>query len=89
MNTPKKAPPLIESDYLRGQAQAARYARVSPRCISEWQARRLLAYHKIGRKIVVFRKADIDAVLAQHRVPAIGGETPALPARLRRGAHAE
>lgn len=89
MNTPKRAMPQIESDYLRGQAQAARYARVSPRCISEWQARRILPFHKIGRKIVLFRKSDIDAVLAQHRVPAIGGETPALPARLGRGAHVQ
>ena len=87
MNTPKKATPQVESDYLRGQAQAARYARVSPRCVSEWQARRILPYHKIGRKIVIFLKSDIDAVLAQHRVPAIGEIPHAEPTRIRGGAH--
>ena len=87
MKTPKKTTPQVESDYLRGQAQAARYARVSPRTISSWMSRGLLGYHKIGRKILIIMKSDIDALLARYRVPAIGGEAPALPALLGRGAH--
>ena len=61
-----------DSDYLRGQAQAAAYARVSRRCISEWQARRIIPFIKVGRKCVLFRKGDLDAALRRFEVPAIG-----------------
>ena len=62
----------VDSEYLRGQAQASRYARVSRRCISEWQARHIIPFIKVGRKCVLFRKSDIDAALRRYEVPAIG-----------------
>ena len=62
----------VDSDYLRGQAQAAKYARVSRRCISEWQARRISPFLKVGKKCVLFRKRDIDAALSRFEVSAIG-----------------
>jgi hypothetical protein len=58
-------------DYLRGQAEAARYARVSPRCISEWQARRIIPVIKVGRKCVLFKKSEIDAALRRFEIAAI------------------
>ena len=61
-----------DSEYLRGQAQCARYAKVSRRCISEWQARRIIPYIKVGKKCVLFRKRDVDAALAKYEVSAIG-----------------
>ena len=66
--------PAIEPDcgvYLRGQAAAARYLHVSPRCISEWQARKILTVLKVSRKVVLFRKADLDAAMSRYEIPAI------------------
>jgi len=59
------------SEYLRGQAECAKYMRVSRRCISEWQARRIIPYIKIGKKCVLFRKRDIDAALTRYEVKAV------------------
>ena len=61
-----------DSEYLRGQAQCAKYARVSRRCISDWQSRRIIPYLKIGKKCVLFRKRDIDAALSKFEISSIG-----------------
>ena len=60
-----------DSPYIRGQAAAARYGQVSKRTISEWQARKILTFLKPSRKIVLFRKADIDALLGRYEVRAV------------------
>ena len=62
----------VDSDFLRGQAEAAKYARVSRRCVSDWQARRIIPFIKVGRKCVLFRKSDLTAALRRFEVPAIG-----------------
>ena len=66
--------PAIEPEggvYLRGQAAAARYLHVSPRCISEWQARKIISVIKVSRKVVLFRKPDLDAAMSRYEIPAI------------------
>ncbi len=60
-----------DSDYLRGQSEAARYARVSRRCISDWQARRVIPYLKLGKRCVLFRKSDVDAALERYLVKSL------------------
>ena len=72
MEKKKQTSTGADSEYLRGQAQCAKYARVSRRCISEWQARRIIPFIKVGKKCVLFRKRDIDAALAKYEVSAIG-----------------
>jgi excisionase family DNA binding protein len=59
------------SDYLRGQAEAAKYARVSRRTISDWQARRVIGFLKVSRKCVLFRKSEIDRALSRFEVAAV------------------
>ena len=59
------------TDYLRGQKEAAAYARVSTRTISDWQARRIIPFIKPARKLVLFRKSDIDQALSKFEVAAI------------------
>ena len=59
------------SDYLRGHAEAARYARVSPRTISDWQKRRIVPFLKPARKVVLFRRADIDRALSRFEIKAV------------------
>ncbi len=58
----------ITSEYIRGQSEAARYCRVSPRTISLWQTRGLIKYIKPSRKIVLFRKRDLDQALDRFQV---------------------
>ena len=70
MKTEKIQAPT-DSDYLRGQKACASYARIAHRTVSDWQARRIIPYIKIGKKCVLFRKSDIDAALSKFTVPAI------------------
>ena len=60
-----------DSEFLRGQAQFAKHYHVSKRTASDWQARRIVPFMKIGRKCVLFRKRDVDAALAKFTVAAI------------------
>lgn len=60
-----------DSDYLRGQGQASRYAKVSRRTISDWQTKRVIPFLKVSRKCVLFRKRDIDAALSRFEVKAV------------------
>lgn len=68
-NEKSEIPPA--SDYLRGQKEAAAYARVSTRTISDWQARRVIPFLKPARKLVLFRKSDIDAALSKYEIAAV------------------
>lgn len=56
--------------YLR-RDDAARYLGVSPRTLSEWQARRLIPYVKAGRKCVMFKRADLDKAMSKLTVKAV------------------
>ena len=71
MKSQNNQPSATDSDYLRGQAEASKYARVSRRCISDWQARRIIPFLKLGRKCVLFRKADLDAALSKYLIASI------------------
>ena len=67
--TKNRIPPA--TDYLCGQREAAQYARVSTRTISDWQSRKLIPYIKPARKLVLFRRSDIDAALTKFMVAAV------------------
>lgn len=69
--TKKIEPSATESPYLRGQEAAAKYAQVSKRCISEWQARGIIPFLKPARKVCLFRKADIDRALTRYEIGAV------------------
>jgi len=71
MNKKKLTTITTDSNYIRGQINAGKYARVSSRCISEWQARRIIPFIKVGRKCVLFRKSDIDAALSRYEAKAV------------------
>ena len=68
MSRKTESPSATESPYLRGQREAAKYAQVSKRTISEWQARGIIPYLKPARKVCLFRKADIDRALTRYEV---------------------
>ena len=48
--------------------EAAEYLRVSPRTISDWQARRLIPYIKTGRRCVRYRRQDLDAAMGKFTI---------------------
>jgi hypothetical protein len=58
------------SDYLRPDG-VCRYARISRRTLSDWQARRIVPFLKVSRKCVLFRKSDIDKALSRFEVSAV------------------
>lgn len=68
MSRKTESPSATESPYLRGQEAAAKYAQVSKRCISEWQARGIIPFLKPAKKVCLFRKADIDRALTRYEV---------------------
>ena len=53
--------------------QAATYLNISPRTLSEWQARRMVPYIK-GGKCVLFKRTDLDAAMDRLTVNAIGAK---------------
>lgn len=66
------------SKYLRRRA-AAEYTNISPRTLSNWMARRIIPFRKIGRT-VLFDPAELDAALNKFRIAAVGDS----PVRKRR-----
>ena len=58
------------SDYLRPDG-VCRYARISRRTLSDWQARRIIPFIKVSPKCVLFRKSDIDRALSRFEVSAV------------------
>jgi len=63
---------LSEEGYLR-RPSAAGYCNVSQRTISDWQKRRIIPFVKMGRKCVLFKRADLDAALDRFKIKAVRG----------------
>jgi len=57
--------------YLRRE-QAAQYLGISPRTLSEWQARRIVPFTRIGKKCVLFRRDLLDQAMSKLTIKAIG-----------------
>jgi hypothetical protein len=51
--------------------QAAAYCGVSPRTLSDWQARRLIPFAKVSHRVCLFRAADLDKALGKLIVEAV------------------
>lgn len=71
-NQGKAATRDMGSDYLRGQAEFANHYHVARRTVSDWQARKIVPFLKLGRKCILFRKSDVDAALSKFEVSTIG-----------------
>lgn len=53
---------------MEGDAEAAKYLRQQPRTIREWRHTRGLPHIKVTSKVILFRRADLDAWLDRHAV---------------------
>lgn len=62
---------VLSSDLMRPN-EAASFLRVSRRCLSDMQRRRLVPYAKLGHRLVLFRRADLDRLLTRRTIKAIG-----------------
>ena len=60
--------------YLRTK-QASEYLSVSPRTIRQWTAHRILSAYRPTKRMVLFRKTDLDAAMERFRTGRIGGAT--------------
>lgn len=76
MTNPNTSTPTIESPFFVGATALARYLGVDPVTIRRMQRRRALPYVKLGGRYL-FRKAEIEAWLARHTIPAATGRKPA------------
>ena len=54
------------SDYLR-RWEAAKYLQVSPRTLARWIARGHIPYVRIGSRIMLFRKSDLDRTMERFK----------------------
>lgn len=73
MKNPTKAEPLAEMQpgYLRRE-QAAKYCGISSRHLTTLTARGIFPCTRIGRKLTLYARADLDAAIARLRTGAIG-----------------
>jgi excisionase family DNA binding protein len=62
----------IKPGYLR-RAGAARYLSISIRTLCDLQAKRRIAFSKLGKKTCLFKISDLDAFVASLRQDSIGG----------------
>jgi len=63
-------PATVALLYLRAE-QVIQVLPVSRRTLSNWQARRLIKFYRIG-KTVLFKRADIEAAVEKYAITAIG-----------------
>ena len=65
---PRQTPPAAFYPPNLKAGKAAAYLGISRRYLTELAAAGRLPYHKLGRRCVVYRRADLDSFLAAHRV---------------------
>ena len=63
----------IQPAFMR-RAEAAEYLGISSRTLSDWQAKRIVPFARIGRKVCLFRRDDLDKAVGRFTVKAVGGE---------------
>jgi len=59
-----------EREYLR-RRDACRYLGVSLRCLSDLQRKHKLPFLKLGRRLVLFKRTDLDQWLEQYRLQSV------------------
>ena len=62
----------IRPGYLR-RLGAAKYLGISVRSLADLQAKRMIAFSKLGARTVLFKISDLDAAVARFRQDEIGG----------------
>lgn len=73
MKNPTKAAPAVEVQpaYLRPEG-AAKYCCISRRYLATLTARGVFPCTRMGRKLTLYARADLDAAIARLRTGAIG-----------------
>ena len=67
---PKEAmPPLSSKPYLR-RHEAATYLGCSVRQVDEMKHSGSLPFHRLGRRLIVFKTQDLEKLISRHRVDA-------------------
>lgn len=62
--------PRYAVGYIRAK-EAAAYMGVSTRTVSDWKAKSIIPYHKIARKVCLYRKVDLDKAIGRFRHNAV------------------
>jgi excisionase family DNA binding protein len=67
-----RAQPATNEDPVLSRDDAAHYLGIASNTLKKWAMQRRIAITKVGR-LNKFRKSDLDAYLARHRVEAVNG----------------
>ena len=70
VNANRGIKPAAPPEKYMNRDEAAAYLNVSPRTLSDWQAKRIIPYIKI-RGCVRFKKLDLDAAMGRLTIQAI------------------
>ena len=57
--------------YMRRE-ETASFLGISLRTLGSWQRRRLIPFHKVSRRVCLFKVSDLEAALARFRTTAVG-----------------
>ena len=60
---------LNAANYLRAN-EACRYCRISRRTLSRWQKTGRVAFSRVGQRMLLFKRADLDKMVASLTVQA-------------------
>jgi len=61
-----------QNDLLNEQ-QAAKILKVKPRTVRSWRQKKALPYLQLTRRVIRFRRADLDEWIGRHRVAIVRG----------------
>ena len=61
----------LPSGYLR-KGPMAQHLGITLRCLTNWMRMRIVPYHKLGKRVVLFRPKDVDAAIERYRIRDIG-----------------
>jgi excisionase family DNA binding protein len=52
--------------------EACKYLRISRRTLSDWQKKRLVRFHRPAKKLILFKRADLDSAISKFAVQEVG-----------------
>ena len=75
MTTSSRNEVNVEVRFYR-RCEAAKSLSVSERCLSNWTRRGIIPVIRVGKRCVLYSRADLDAAMQRFRTAAIGERRP-------------
>ena len=62
---------VLPAGYMRKGPMAAHLG-ITVRGLTNWMRMRIVPYHKLGRRVVLFRTKDVEAAIERYQVVEVG-----------------